>query len=126
MEIYNDIVKENQIIKKGIDIMDKNLEHEGCCCGVDEEDMDVEVITLEFDDGESVECEVIGVFDFEEKEYIALLPVDGTDDVYIYGYKELDDEEFELIDINDEDEFERVADAFEKLAFEEDEEVEKE
>lgn len=103
-------------------IMDEKLEQEGCgCgCGCDEEELEAEIITLEFDDGESVECEVVGVFDFEGKEYIALLPVDGTDDVYIYGYKELDDEEFELVDIEDEAEFERVADAFEKLAFEED------
>lgn len=94
----------------------------GCQCGCNEEETEMEVITLEFDDGESVECEVVGVFEFEDKEYIALLPTDGSDDVYIYGYKELDDEEFELIDITDEDEFNKVAEAFEKLAYEEDDE----
>ncbi len=99
--------------------MDKKLENTDCGCGCYDEEEGVEVITLEFDDGESVECEVIGVFEFEGKEYIALLPGDGSDDVYIYGYKELDDEEFELMDITDEDEFNRVADAFEKLAYEE-------
>jgi len=101
--------------------MDKKLENTGCDCGCTD-DEGVEVITLEFDDGESVECEVIGVFEFESKEYIALLPGDGTDDVYIYGYKELDEEEFELVDIEDEEEFKRVADMFEKLAYEEDDE----
>ncbi len=103
--------------------MDKKLENTGGECGCSE-DEEVEVITLEFDDGESVECEVIGVFEFESKEYIALLPGDGTDDVYIYGYKELDEEEFELVDIVDEEEFKRVSDMFEKLAYEDDDEDE--
>ena len=76
-------------------------------------------ITLEFDDGESIECEIMGVFDFEGKEYIALIPEDGSDDVYIYGYKELNEDEFELYDIEDDDEFERVVDEFESLAEEE-------
>ncbi len=88
-----------------------------CDCGCNEKE-EAEIITLEFDDGDSVECEVIGVFEIEEKEYIALLPLDGTDDIYIYGYKEKDEEEFELIDITDEEEFNRVAEAFEKLAYE--------
>jgi hypothetical protein len=74
-----------------------------------------EFITLEFDDGLTVECEIMGVFDFEGKEYIALIPDDGSDDVYIYGYKEVSDDEFELIDILDDDEFERVIEEFEQL-----------
>jgi hypothetical protein len=76
---------------------------------------DSEFITLEFDDGMSIECEIMGVFDFENKEYIALIPDDGSDDVYIYGYKEVSDDEFELIDIVDDDEFERVIEEFEQL-----------
>jgi hypothetical protein len=76
---------------------------------------DSEFITLEFDDGMSIECEIMGVFDFEGKEYIALIPDDGSDDVYIYGYKEVSDDEFELIDITDDDEFERVIEEFEQL-----------
>ena len=50
---------------------------------------EVDIITLEFDEGEEVECEIMGVFDFNGKEYIAWIPDDGTDDVYIYGYKEV-------------------------------------
>ncbi len=82
-------------------------------------DDDAEYITLQFDDGDDIECEILGVFDFEEKEYIALLPQDGTDDVYIYEYKEIDDEEFDLIDIEDDALFERVAAEFELLSLEE-------
>ena len=63
----------------------------------DERNLEVEeteVITLEFDDGVEVECEIMGVFDYAGKEYIALIPDDGSDDVYIYGYKEVGDDEF--------------------------------
>ena len=76
---------------------------------------DVEIITLEFDEGEEVECEIMGVFDFNGKEYIALIPDDGTDDVYIYGYKEIGEEEFEIVDIEDDAEFEAVAAEFDKI-----------
>ena len=76
---------------------------------------DVEIITLEFDEGEEVECEIMGVFDFNGKEYIALIPDDGTDDVYIYGYKEIGEEEFEIVDIEDDTEFEAVAAEFDKI-----------
>jgi hypothetical protein len=90
----------------------------GECNGECEHDDEESFITLEFDDGESVECEIMGVFEFEDKEYIALIPADGSDDVYIYGYHEVDEEEFELIDIEDEDEFERVVAEFEKMSLE--------
>ncbi len=79
------------------------------------DEKEIDVITLEFDDGEEVECEILGVFDFEEKEYIALVPDDDSGDVYIYGYKETGDEEFSLEDIEDEKEFEAAAAEFEKL-----------
>jgi len=86
---------------------------------VNEEVLDDEdFITLEFDDGVKVECEIMGIFDCNGKEYIALLPDDGTDDVYLYGYKEVSEEEFELVDIIDDAEFDAVAEAFNNLDFE--------
>ena len=51
---------------------------------------ETEVITLEFDDGEEIECTIIGVFDYNGKDYIALDPDDESGDAYIYGYKEFD------------------------------------
>lgn len=80
---------------------------------------EADFITLEFDDGVEVECEIMGVFDFEGKEYIALIPNDDTDDVYIYGYKEVGEDEFELIDIEDDAEFEKVVAEFDKIMEEE-------
>ena len=76
---------------------------------------EADIITLEFDDGEDVECEIMGIFDVDKKEYIALIPLDGTDDVYIYGYKELGEDEFELVDIDDDKEFEKVVAEFDKI-----------
>ncbi len=76
---------------------------------------EADIITLEFDDGKEVECEIMGVFDFGGKEYIALIPDDGTDDVYIYGYKEVGEDEFELVDIEDDAEFEAVVAEFDSI-----------
>ena len=81
--------------------------------GYEEED----IVTLEFDDGVEEECGILGVFDALGKEYIALNP-HGTEDVFIYGYKEYE-EDYELIDIVDDDEFNKVVAEFEKLAVEE-------
>ena len=84
----------------------------------DERNLEVEeteVITLEFDDGVEVECEIMGVFDYDGKEYIALIPDDGSDDVYIYGYKEVGEDEFELVDIEDDAEFEGAVAEFEAI-----------
>ena len=86
---------------------------------VDEELEEAEYITLEFDDGKEVECEIMGIFDVKGKEYIALIPDDDSDDIYIYGYKEESEEDFELIDIEDDAEFDKVAAEFERLTAEE-------
>ena len=61
----------------------------------------------------------MGIFDVDGKEYIALIPDDDSDDVYLYGYKEVSEEEFELIDIEDDAEFDKVVKVFEELTDEE-------
>lgn len=76
-------------------------------------------ITLEYDNGEEMECEILGVFEADGKEYIALYPQDGSEDVYIYGYKEVGEDEFELIDIVDDAEFEKAVAEFDALMMEE-------
>lgn len=77
------------------------------------------VITLEFEDGETVECEALGLFEYDEfpgKTYIALASTnEEDDDVFIYEYKEVGEEEFELADIEDDDEFDKVAAELERL-----------
>ena len=63
--------------------MTDKLNHDADCdCGCRD---DVPQITLEFDDGEDVLCEPLFIFDFEEKDYIALVPVDEeNDEVFLY------------------------------------------
>ena len=79
-------------------------------------------VTLDLDDGTTVECTIITILEVDGKDYIALLPmVDEDDDLYgdvwLYGYKENPDdpnEEPELIHIDDDEEYEAVADAFDE------------
>jgi hypothetical protein len=85
----------------------------------EDETEDADFITLEFDDGAEIECEIMGIFEVDGKEYIALIPDDETDDVYIYGYAEISEEEFELLDIDDDEEFTKVVAEFDKLTAEE-------
>ena len=73
------------------------------------------VVTLEYDDGTEVETEVMGIFEVDGKEYIALIPDDDSDDVYLYGYAEMGDDEFELLDIEDDEEFDKVVKEFDAL-----------
>lgn len=89
----------------------------------------LDFITLDFEDG-SEECLVLGIYEIEGKKYMSLVAgvEDGEDlegdDVegYIYEYVDVDDEEFELLDIESDEEFERIAakiEAFEAARTEE-------
>ena len=80
------------------------------------ENEDMELVTLEFEDADPIDCIVLGVFECEGKEYVALVPQDTTDEVFLYGYREAEDDSFEVLDIEDDDEFERVQAAFEEIA----------
>ena len=55
----------------------------------------------------------MGVFDLDDKQYIALEPLDESNDVYLYGYQR-NDTDFDLLDIPEE-EFDRVAAEFDRL-----------
>ena len=84
-----------------------------CDCGCQD---DVPQITLEFDDGENIVCEPLFIFDFEEQDYIALVPVnEDNDEVFLYLYNEFDNGEFEFLDIDDDAQFDRVAKEFERI-----------
>ncbi len=72
-----------------------------------------EILTLEFDDGASFECGIMGTFEVGEKMYIALDALDDSNDVYLYEYVPTDDD-FELKDIPDED-FDLVSAEFDRL-----------
>ena len=76
-------------------------------------------VTLTLDDDTEVECVVLTIFTAGEREYIALLPVEGVEseegEVYLYRYSETEDGAPTLDNIEDDDEYEIVADAFDEL-----------
>lgn len=93
---------------------DRNTEN-----GYDAEEMTVD---LDLDDGTSVTCAVVTILTVDGRDYIALLPLDENGDnadgeVWFYRYSENPDdpnEEPELGYIDDDDEYEAVADAFDE------------
>lgn len=84
--------------------------------GEDEQEM---TVTLTLDDDTELECVVLTIFPAGDKEYIALLPMEGADseegEVYLYRYSETEGGEPVLDNIEDDDEYEIVADAFDEL-----------
>ncbi|MHC5100168.1 DUF1292 domain-containing protein, partial [Peptoniphilus genitalis] len=89
-----------------------------CGCGHDHEHEDgYQTITLTLEDDSEMVCIVLGIFECGDQEYIALLPEDEEDgeDVFIYKYKEINEEEVELDTIESEEEFEKVSKTFEEI-----------
>ncbi len=78
-------------------------------------------IQLLAEDGSPIdqECMVIGVFDVEDKDYIALAPTDDNETVLIYGYQAMDDQHFSLYDIEDEATYMKVVAEFNAIISEE-------
>lgn len=111
--------QDKKIETRRIKMSDKDLKHdhtEECDCGCNEE---METIFLTLEDDTEMECGILGVFEVDEKEYIALLPLED-ETVLIYEYKE-DGEEIELGLIEQDDVFEKVSNAFYNLYEDEDE-----
>ncbi|MDR2939088.1 MAG: DUF1292 domain-containing protein [Clostridiales bacterium] len=88
--------------------------------GCDECSHGDETIIVTLEDGSEVECDVLGVFDVEEKSYIALMPI-NEEDVLIYVYKE-SGQDIELELIESDEEFEKVSTVFEQFFLSEEEE----
>ena len=91
-----------------------NHDHD-CNCGCNEE----VTVTLTLDNDEVIECAVLTIYSVDDKEYIALLPLDEEGDnedgdVFIYRYVETEDGEPTLENIEDDDEYEAAADAFDE------------
>ncbi len=102
-----------------------NHEHDHECCGGNcghDHDHEHETLTLELEDGTDLECVIIGTYLIEDISYIALLPTDDESDVLIYRYEEIDEESIDLINIEDDEEFETASEAFFELFVEEDDE----
>ena len=87
----------------------------------DSEFKDRDTMTLDLDDGGRLECIVLNVFPVNNREYIALLPmndeghVEDDEQIFLYRFEELGDDEVNLETIEDDDEFELVSDYFDEM-----------
>lgn len=88
--------------------------HEGCCGGHHHENHhhEEQYLTVLLENDEQLKCSVLDIFEVNDNQYIALLPV-GDDQVLLYRYVEhSQDEGFELLNIETDEEFEAVEEAF--------------
>ncbi len=86
-----------------------------CGCGCSDHDEEIMTITLE--DGTEVDCAIIAIFPVDEKDYIALLPLDGREEegeVFLYEFKENNDG-IQLLSIESDKEYEAVTKAFDEI-----------
>lgn len=109
------------------------MDHKDKCCCSDSSDTccehqmeEYDVVTLTLDDESTMECAVIDMFDFDDKKYMVLLPVDEAEGeteeskLLIYRFEDEDEDNFRLDLIEDDDEFDRVCKEFESRASEQD------
>lgn len=94
--------------------------HDDCNCG--EENL---TLTLTLDNDEVLECAVLTIFSAGDRQYIALLPLEDAEDteegdVFIYRFEEDENGEPTLDNIEDDDEYELAADAFDEWLDEQD------
>lgn len=95
---------------------DRNCE-DGCDCGHGHEEE--ATVTLTLDDGTVIECVILTIFPAGDKEYIALLPISEVEseesEVFLYRFTEKEDGQPELENIDDDDEYEVAAEAFDEF-----------
>ena len=80
-------------------------------------------VTLDLEDGSSVECAIVTILTVNNQDYIVLLPLDENGEnedgevwFYRYSENENDPNEEPVLDyIDDDDEYEAVADAFDEF-----------
>ena len=82
----------------------------------EEEEM---TVTLTLDDDSEIECVVLNIFSAGDREYIALLPMEGAEseegEVYLYKFSRTENGDPMLENIEDDDEYMAAADAFDEV-----------
>ena len=83
------------------------------------EDCEQATVTLTLDNGEVLECAILTIYPVGDKQYIALLPLDENGEnedgeVFLYRYKE-ENGNPSLENIEDDNEYEAAADAFDEM-----------
>ena len=97
----------------------ENEKKNGGLCNQSDENAEEMTVTLTLEDGTELECVVLTIFEAGDREYIALLPLDGREaedgEVYLYRYVEDAEGNPDLENIVSDEEYEIVADAFDEL-----------
>lgn len=79
---------------------------------------DYSTVTLSLDDDSQCECAIIRIFEAGNNKYIALLPLEGeaseNGEVYLYRYIESEGNEPTLENIETDEEYSIVAEAFDE------------
>ena len=87
---------------------------------VTKEEIDNIRVTLDLDDG-SVECKILTIFEADNQDYIALIPLDdkgnenADGEVYLYRYFEDEEGLPSIENIDSEEEYEIAADKFDQI-----------
>ena len=83
------------------------------------DDSERTTVTIELDDGGTLECVVLTIFEAgpDGREYIAVMPEDSDDEseIYLYRYSEDAAGEPQIDNIESDDEYEVVSEAFDEL-----------
>lgn len=81
-----------------------------------DDDLDVEMVEITYEDGTVCNCQIVAKFEVEDKTYAALLPTDEEDpEIIVYRYVEKGGDDIDLLEINDQDEFNMVADIMDEI-----------
>ena len=83
------------------------------------EELEPDRVTLTDEEGVERDFDIISTLEMDGNEYFALVAVDGAEDEYIILKVVEENGEELLITIDDDDEFDRVADAFDNEMMEE-------
>ena len=77
-------------------------------------------VSITLEDDSVMECVVLCILDVQDREYIAVIPEDeDSEDVYLYRYSESEDGQPDLSNIETDEEYEMVAEAFDEWLDEE-------
>ncbi|MCR5468666.1 MAG: DUF1292 domain-containing protein [Lachnospiraceae bacterium] len=83
------------------------------------EDEDV-MVTVELDDGTSIECDILTIFEVQDRDYIVLIPLDADGnhnaegEVFLYRYSEDADGNPNLDNIETDEEYAAVEERFDE------------
>ena len=86
---------------------------------LDMEELEPDRVTLTDEEGVERDFDIIGTLQLDGNDYFALVAVDGHEDEYIVLKAIEENGEEVLITIDDDEEFDRVADAFDNEMMEE-------